>query len=165
VVGATVVHLSALELEAPRQLPGASFTAEALDPESPRRLLFLHRERGLSATVVLRGNEREPVTVTLRPMAGFRGRALSADGKPLAGYCVDYSHTDRDLIVLNFSLGFVDDPARTDAEGRFRVAGVPAGVPIRVHLGRDRHRPTLDVDKLTLKAGEIKDLGDLREER
>jgi hypothetical protein len=39
----------------------------------------------LSATVVLRGDEREPVTVTLKPMAGFRGRALSADGKPLAG--------------------------------------------------------------------------------
>src|SRR5262249_3319309 len=63
--------------------PGAEFTAEARNLARPRRLLFWHHERKLAGTVVLRGGEPEPVTVTLQPLATVTGRAVLKNGEPL----------------------------------------------------------------------------------
>jgi RNA polymerase sigma factor (sigma-70 family) len=144
-------------------LPGAEFTAEALTPARPRRVLFWHRDRKLAGTVVLRGDEPEPVAVTLRPLAALTGRAVRKTGEPLAGYGVevdawpqlDWREHDRQLgrqpVVV------------TDMEGRFRVADLPAGVPLNFTVIAPKSRyGVIRRTKIILEPGKTRDFGALR---
>jgi RNA polymerase sigma factor (sigma-70 family) len=145
---------------APKPLPGAEFTAAGLDPGRPRRLVFFypterHPGRKLGATVVLRGDEREPVVVKLRPLAAVTGRVLDADSRPVAGARMHPSFPEYDLTILNNLTHFHDRPTETDAEGRFRLDALPADVEFRV-ISPHGYTP-----KMTLKPGEVRDLGDL----
>ena len=45
------------------------FAALGLDPARPRLLGFVHRDRKLAGSVVVRGNEEGPLTVRLAPWA------------------------------------------------------------------------------------------------
>src|SRR5262249_37750364 len=51
----------------PTLLQDETFTAFALDPDHPRMLVFLHRERRLFAAITLAGNEKAPVEGKLQP--------------------------------------------------------------------------------------------------
>jgi hypothetical protein len=160
VTGAVPYNLYPLEGRA-RPLPGAEFTAAGLDSARPRRLVFFypterHPGRKLGATVVLRGDEPEPVVVKLRPLAAVTGRVLDADGRPVAGARMHPSFPEKDLTILNNLTGFHDRPTETDAAGRFRLDALPAGVELHI-ITPHRYTP-----KMTLKPGEVRDLGDLR---
>jgi hypothetical protein len=143
-------------------LPGAEFTVEALNPAKPRRLLFLHQERKLAGTVVLRGNEPELVTVRLQPLATLTGRAVQPNGEPLAGYAVEYGAWP-DLDWPGSNKGMKREPILTDNEGRFRVPDLPAGVPLTLMVitPKTRYAP-IQREKIILEPGKTKDLGDLR---
>jgi hypothetical protein len=145
-------------------LPGDTFTAEALSAARPRRLLFWHHDRKLAGTVLLKGNEPEPVTVTLQPLATLTGRAVGKTGEPLVGYTVQYA--------ASAGLEWPGAPKRrdppsivTDKEGRFRITDLPAGVPLNLTIIVPKgifapiHR-----ERLILDPGKTKDLGDLRGE-
>jgi hypothetical protein len=143
-------------------LARAEFAAEALSPAKPRRLLFIHIDRKLAGTIVLRGDEPQAVTVTLRPLAAITGRAVLRNGEPLVGYAVDYSawpevewprqNKDRER-----------QPILTDKEGRFRVPELPAGVPLAVHIVNQKtHYSIIHREKIVLEPGMTKDFGDLR---
>jgi RNA polymerase sigma factor (sigma-70 family) len=143
-------------------LPGAEFTAEALNPAKPRRLLFWHEKRKLAGTVVLRGDEPEPVTVTLRPLGTITGRAVRKNGEPLVGYSVEYSAWP----VLEWpgqSKDFERRPILTDKEGRFRVLDLPAGVPLRLSvINRKSRYGVVQRTDIVLEPGKTRDLGTLR---
>ena len=164
--GAEAIGLSVRAMGPPRSGPaltGTEFTAEALNPDKPRRMLFWHPDRKLAGTVVLRGDEPEPVTVTLQPLAGVSGRAvLKTTGEPLVGYAVEYSGWPE-----------VDFPARrkhpdaspilTDNEGRFRLTDLPAGVPLNLSLIAPKTRfASVHRDKVVLEPGTTKEMGELR---
>lgn len=147
-------------------LASPAFEAVALDPERPRRLLFLHFERKLAGSIVLRGDEVEPVIVKLQPCAAVTGRILDAEGKPVAGVQVIFQLMNERLLSAEYSnlMKSKSKTIQTDTEGRFRVEGIPAGMSI--FFGAfDKQRPTYFthlVKKLTLSPGQIKELGDLR---
>jgi protocatechuate 3,4-dioxygenase beta subunit len=143
-------------------LPGTEFTAKALNPAKPRRLLFWHEERKLAGTVVLRGDEPEPVTVMLQPLAALTGRALhKTTGEPLVGYSVEYSaYPEVEWPGQNKS--FKREPILTDKEGRFRVTDLPAGVPLLLQVVAKSRFAPINIEKITLQPGQTKDLGDLR---
>src|SRR5205085_2678797 len=57
---------------------------ENVHPRQPRTVLFLHPGLKLAGKRTLRGDETPPVTVQLGPWASVRGRAVDADGQPIA---------------------------------------------------------------------------------
>jgi hypothetical protein len=53
---------------------------------------------------------------------------------------------------------------RTDKDGKFRIEGLPAGLTYNLAVRRGMYVlvPAGDTGKVTVKAGETKDLGDLK---
>jgi hypothetical protein len=143
-------------------LPGAEFSAEALSPTKPRRLFFWHQERKLAGTVVLRGDEAEPVTVTLQSLAALTGRAVRKSGEPLVGYAVEYSAWP-ELQLPDHQKRLERQPIRTDEEGRFRVTELPAGVPLNLAVIAPKSRYAVIHQKnIILEPGKTKNLGTLQ---
>ena len=68
----------------PAPLEQAKFTVDNVHPRQPRTALFLHPGLKLAGKRTLRGDETPPVTVQLGPWASVRGRAVDADGQPIA---------------------------------------------------------------------------------
>jgi RNA polymerase sigma factor (sigma-70 family) len=161
--GATVFNLkppSAWE----DPISSAEFTAEALSPVRPRRLLFWHAERRLAGTVVLRGDEPEPVTVRLQPLAALTGRVVRKNGEPLAGYGIEYSAWP-EVEWPASPKGRRQEPILTDQEGRFRVADLPAGVPLQLNVIQPKTRfAMVSRQRIILEPDKTKDLGNLRGE-
>jgi RNA polymerase sigma factor (sigma-70 family) len=138
----------------------AEFTVYALGPGEGRTLLLDHPGRNLTARHEIKGDERGPVVVTLRPAAAAVGRLVDDAGRPLAHAEVSahFRLAGDDRFLLRHHSR---DQSRTDAEGMFRIDGLIAGVPYQGY-----YRPTpgyihrIFAD-LSLKAGELKDLGDV----
>jgi hypothetical protein len=111
----------------------------------------------------------ESATLKLVESATVRGRVLRADGTPLAGaelrtpYKFDPSKEGQ--FPSQPEVGYYPS---TDEEGRFEFIGLPADLPLRVHVdivdraaNRLLDRRYLFTD-LTLEVGETRDLGELR---
>src|SRR5207245_1683422 len=77
-----------------KTLSTAEFTASGLEPDHPRQLLFVHKERGLGVQVTLRGDEKVAPTVKLEQLGTVTGRIVDNDGQPYAGLQVRpfYTH-------------------------------------------------------------------------
>jgi RNA polymerase sigma factor (sigma-70 family) len=148
----------------------AEFTVLALKPGEPRLLQFTHPEKKLAGSLVVRGDEKGPLTVPLGPAGALTGRFVTTDGKPLA-----------DLELIPMTHGPVANPLvrekpdvtagsfpggpRTDKAGRFRVEGLAPGLTYRLALRRGMFllTPEGDVGKgVTVQAGETRDLGEVK---
>jgi RNA polymerase sigma factor (sigma-70 family) len=110
------------------RLKKATATVYALDPERPRRLVFLHSKKKLGGTVTLRGDEKGPVVVKLSPLGSVTGRLLEIEGAPLAGAEVSVNGNDTITRELYRFLEPTPQSVKTDAEGRFTLPGVVPGV-------------------------------------
>jgi protocatechuate 3,4-dioxygenase beta subunit len=143
--------------------PGADFTVESLLPNKPRLLQFMHKGKKLAGIVVLRGDEKGPVTVRLEPWGALTGRLVTPRGEPLTGVRVSCRlELNRDGKILDAA----DLDVRTDKGGRFRIEGLVPG-----HKYHDFHvvkgSYLLDIlagepKDLTLKPGVTRDLGELQ---
>ena len=60
----------------------AEFTVSALKPGEPRRLTFLHKEKRLAGTLLVRGDEKSPLTVKLEPWGVLTGLLVDGEGRP-----------------------------------------------------------------------------------
>jgi RNA polymerase sigma factor (sigma-70 family) len=155
--GTAAVFSSVVKLE------GDTFEARALDPDQLRRLVFLHPERKLGGWLRVAGNEKEPPTVKLQPLGAVRGRLLDEDGNPLAGILVRAAFRDRNALAVSEESSALATSARTDEKGRFRIEGLIPGlefflVPRKQGAFLETKR---DLSKLSVTAGEVKDLGDI----
>jgi RNA polymerase sigma factor (sigma-70 family) len=146
------------------KLPEATATVYALDPKKPRTMAFLHTEKKLGGTAVVRGDEKEPVVVKLAPLGQVSGRLLDTDGNPLDGVEVSINPPEEAGSELyRFAKGS-EKPVRTDKDGRFRVEGVVPGLKFWLGLRRDQ---TFFVGEprgglKQVKPGEALDLGNVR---
>jgi RNA polymerase sigma factor (sigma-70 family) len=145
------------------QLPEATATVYALDPDKPRTMVFLHAEKKLGGTAVVRGDEKEPVLVKLAPLGQVSGRLLDGDGNPLGGVEVAInpeSETGREL--YRFATP-PHTPVRTDRDGRFRLEGIVPGLKFwMLRREADSFVPERGVGVKQVKPGERLDLGDIR---
>jgi RNA polymerase sigma factor (sigma-70 family) len=142
----------------------AQFTLDGIDPRQPPLLIFRHPEKKLALRLEVRGDEKDPLTARLQPGGKLTGRILDAAGQPLADARID--------LLLGQKAGPFSQPntfvsaAKTDKEGRFTLEGIVPetglmlliGVTARAGPGRTIHA----VNDLTWKAGEAKDLGDVK---
>jgi protocatechuate 3,4-dioxygenase beta subunit len=157
------------------------FTAMGLDPKHPRLICFTQWEKKLAGSIVLRGDEKEPVTVKLVPWATVSGRLLDEDGKPVKNTALWFTEVPRGKVgaprALDVGLHVVEriggKPSRdpvTDADGRFEVEGLVPGLKYNLAwMDQDGARDLEQVKwkglafaNLVLKPGESKDLGDVK---
>jgi RNA polymerase sigma factor (sigma-70 family) len=137
----------------------AEVTVFGMESSKPRLLLLQHEGKKLSGVLGLKGTERGPVAIKLQPSASVLGRLVDAEGVPMrhADFTVFYNHeADKNVLHAHSKHRLV-----TDAEGRFRVGGMVSGVHYMAHVRlKGTMYPGIAFD-LTLKTGEIKDLGDV----
>jgi RNA polymerase sigma factor (sigma-70 family) len=81
--GTQVVGIS--DDTAPQKLGTEKFTANGLQTQTERALIFLHKEKKLGAVIGVGGEAENPLTVKLQPLGTLKGRLVDADGKPMGG--------------------------------------------------------------------------------
>jgi hypothetical protein len=147
-------------------LRAATFPLFKLHPERDRRIIFQHEVRKLTGYLVARGDGDSPYTVTLQPWATIKGRLVDETGNPLP-------LGQKDSIweqALHVKASLPADPdyrhaqyADVDPAGRFRLDKLIPGQPyeglVYQNQGKFRHSAFAD---LMLKAGETRDVGDIR---
>ena len=151
-------------------LEGATFEVQGLRPEESRLVEFRHEGLGLagSATVAGSAPEERPLVVPLARCGSIAGRLLDEDNQPLRAAKVS-------AVVVSRRGYQPSDPAfqpregLTDQAGRFRIEGInpTLGVSLWIQNPNDRARqseakPDKDLNTLTVKPGEVLDLGEVR---
>jgi len=148
----------------------AEFTLLALDPAEPRLLQFVHPEKKLASSLVVRGDEKGPLKVELGPAGTLTGRFVTTDGKPLADLelFADMSGPvadPRQRLKPDVTAGSFPRGPRTDKDGKFRIEGLAPGLKYRLVLFRGMYVLVPDGEArkgVTVKAGETKDLGEMK---
>jgi hypothetical protein len=150
-------------------LRSAAFTVTTLQPQETRLLQFAHAEKHLAGSLVVRGDAKAPLTVTLKPAATLKGRFITPDGKPLAN--LEYFSDPIGLIAdprmvpkVDLTIGTFPRGVRTGKDGSFRVENLAPGLKYRFMLRKGMY--VLIPDGLAgtgviVKEGETKDLGDV----
>jgi RNA polymerase sigma factor (sigma-70 family) len=133
----------------------AEFTAYALTPDQPRNLLVLHEGKRLAGSLVVRGDEKGPVTIKLQPWGTLTGRLVTTTGDSYTKGELRFSLGQKREDVTVGSHPLLGIPR--DKQGRFRVEGLVPGLKYQLLL-----IPVGRVGKeVTVTAGETKDLGDI----
>jgi RNA polymerase sigma factor (sigma-70 family) len=144
-----------------RPLQDNRFTVEALHPKQPSWVFVLHSDRQLGAAVEIRAGAKEPVAIRLQPTGKVTGRLLDSDGQPWKNQDLRVYFSKRGLKYLQQHLPEV---IRTDDQGRFALKGILPGLTYQIIVAGKP--PNLTVGSvatgLTLRAGESRDLGDVK---
>jgi RNA polymerase sigma factor (sigma-70 family) len=134
-------------------LPTADFTVYGLDDGAGRDVLFVHPEKHLASLLRVGGADRGPLSAKLGPWGAVTGRLVSAEGKPQAEELMWLA----DWLLPNSEF-------QTDRDGRFRVEGLVPGVAYTLDVVRNGKGLGHVFAGLNVKAGETRDLGDVRPE-
>jgi RNA polymerase sigma factor (sigma-70 family) len=145
----------------------AEFVVTGLDRGQVRLLQFIHSEKKLAGSLVVKGEEKGPVTVQLVAAGALTGRLVTPDGEPATG---------GQLVALSSPID-QPDPARENPtvgslradivphkDGKFRIEGVIPGLSYYLGYTKGMYLHRLGGaagDKVTIKPGEDKDLGDV----
>jgi RNA polymerase sigma factor (sigma-70 family) len=157
VTGVTIDSAFGVWFEA-KDLPTATFRIPGIDPKHPRAFWFRHRGQNLGAAVVLRGDERMPVTVRLQKCATLTGRLVDDDGQPRTSWLAGGLLKGQ---LGSTGVGFFT--ARSGKDGRFRIEGIIPGLTFDLWAGKTAS--TFDqnlVPKMKLEPGQVKDLGEFK---
>ena len=133
----------------------AEFTVYAIVPDRPRNLLVIHEGKRLAGSLVVRGDEKGPVKIELRPWGSLAGRLATAAGDTYTKGELRFGIAQRrdDMTVGTHPLHSIP----RDKKGRFRVEGLIPGLKYHLML-----IPGGSVgQEVTIKQGETKDLGDI----
>jgi RNA polymerase sigma factor (sigma-70 family) len=154
-VGATAYNLAPGVVYQP--LREDTFTVKGVNPRRTRYLFFVDQERKLGAFLALKGEVNEPLTIKLERCGSVSGRVLDQDGEPVVG----------GVVRLETDGPYDSSPAnvKTDSQGRFRFAGIVAGQHHQARFGPQPFLGPYLYKPFTIKAGESKDLGDVRLKR
>ena len=181
VLAAGLRHDWYIDADWPPLTKTGEFTARGLDPKHPRLLCFTHWEKKLAGSVVLRGDEKVPVTVELQPWVTVSGRLLDADGKPIKNATLRFTELPRGrtgqpraldvgLHVIARVGGKPNSDPRTDEEGRFKIEALVPGLKYNLALVDERGATEFEQIKweglvfarLVFQPGQTKDLGDVK---
>jgi hypothetical protein len=144
------------------KLNEATATVLALNPDKPRRLVFLHPEKKLGGTAVIRGDEKEPVVVKLTPLGAVTARFVDSDGASLAGADISVQCPDTIGSELYRYLNRTAPPVKTDKDGRFTLPGVVPGMKfyLQTNKGDTYYVGEPKVGLREVESGKTLDLGE-----
>jgi RNA polymerase sigma factor (sigma-70 family) len=137
------------------EMKGAEFTVRRFNPRRPRPLIFRHPGKGLVGVAQPPREDGGSVTVRMGPGAAVTGRVVDAAGEPRAG--VELWVSFRLKREPHWDDQGVQGQIKTDREGRFRIEALLPGLDYELVADHRsiRFGPGL-------RAGETKDLGDVR---
>jgi hypothetical protein len=140
-----------------------AFTALGLYPGEARTLTFVHKGRKLIGHAVVHGTEEKPVRVMLQPWGAVTGRLVDAEGKPLADVRLRLHYPSLPAPGMRPA----GEEFRTDRAGRFRAEGLLPGLEHELTLAGGPGKDIMPsageaLRKRTARAGEVKDLGDVK---
>ena len=142
--------------------PGV-LTVSKLNPHRPKRFTFRHAGQEARRLPHGEGDETEPYTVKLQPWGTITGRLVDAEGKPRPG--VHLMTSDWQAAMIDPARGVLPSGQKTDADGRFRFEGLVPGQEYSGNaVGEQAAKRGFGVviDRVVLKPGETRDLGDVR---
>jgi hypothetical protein len=138
-------------------LTGADFALEHVNPRRTVELVVRHREKGLGAVAMVRGDEKGPVMVRLRRFGSVTGRLVDRDGQPACGVVVwVFARKDGSFSRLA--------RLKTDRDGRYRFDGL---VPGQEHILISESSVAYYTmqDPIVVGPGEVKTVEDLKPQR
>ena len=136
----------------------------------PRRLIFYEPGKKLFATLTLKGDEKGPVAVRLRPCGVVRGTVVDGAGTPVSGINVNLTYLNSGTNMDGMCMGahasiHGADQVVTDAGGTFVIDEVIPGFEFqlwrRYASKRSGYGKKL-VDKATVESGRTTELGNLK---
>jgi len=171
---------------------GDEFEVLGVEPGKPRLVCFLEPKLKLAGSVVIRGDEKAPIIVKLQPAASVKGRLVDVDGEPVkqarlgfdelppvrrgearlteTGTLIQFQMSA--LVGGNRVVTNAGNGARpiTDDDGKFTIDGLVPGLKYNM-VCYDRKKAAaaegmswngVVFRDIVFKAGEAKDVGDLK---
>jgi hypothetical protein len=138
-------------------------TVSKLNPNRPKRFNFRQQAKKLVGCLIARGDETEPYTVKMQSWGTITGRLVDAEGKPTPGARLVTS--DWQAAVIDPARGVFPDGAKTGADGRFGYEGLVPGQEYSANAIGEKAANggySVVIDRLVLKPGETRDLGDVQ---
>jgi RNA polymerase sigma factor (sigma-70 family) len=132
------------------------FTVRRFNPRRPRPVFFRHPGKGLVGLAPAPKEDGGSVTVRMGPGAAVTGRLVDAGGEPRPGVDIGVSFRPKREPHWN-EQGLQQERIKTDGEGRFRIDALLPGFDY--YLSADHADARFGPG---LRAGETKDLGDVR---
>lgn len=147
----------------PEPLNDAVFKVWGLTPDEPRLLQVIHEPRKLAGWLVVRGDEKEAIHVSLEAWGVFTGRLVRPDGKPMTNVFILSGPGVKEEITTTGTFARGIQP---DKEGKFRVEGLAPGLKYNLSVLKETGYPLeitgKQIHDLPIKPGETKDLGDIQ---
>jgi RNA polymerase sigma factor (sigma-70 family) len=166
--GALVSGLNEYKLWEHQPLKTAEFTVTGLSSDRSRLVQVFHQGKGLAGFVLARPDEKGPLVVKLTRAGTVTGRVVTPEGNPV---------TRGELLSLNGEkilpdrvispppdAGSLPRPVRLGKDGKFRIEGLAPGLKYTLSFASGTYLLSISgglADNLTVKAGEVKDLGDV----
>jgi RNA polymerase sigma factor (sigma-70 family) len=127
------------------------FTIIALGDNESRLIQGTHDGKLLAGSLVVHGNDKEPVRLQLEPWGSVTGRLVKPDGDPMTNVWVDIGHLLR---------------VRAGKDGKFRIDGLAHNLKYEVSVVKDPgyglEISGKNLKDIAIKPGETRDLGDIR---
>jgi RNA polymerase sigma factor (sigma-70 family) len=143
------------------RVDGASFTVEYLKPNERRLIQFMHEDKKLAGFLIVKGDEKGPLRVQLKPWGTLTGRVVTAEGETLTGAVLgvtcNTNKMEDGLDVYDFRM-----TSPLGQEGRFRIEGLAPGLKYELQINKQGYAVDIVSGKskaLTIKAGQTMDLG------
>lgn len=136
-----------------------------IDPKGrPVQLYLLHKGRKLCAELIVKGDEKGPVAVKLKPCGSVTGRVVDHTGKSASGARVSFQMADYvadDL--LRQKLYRRGTEVETDADGKFTFSGLFPDLEFDLFVGLPGFRSgAAEAKRTKLKPGETTDVGEFK---
>jgi hypothetical protein len=144
----------------PNTLPSAEFEMHVAS-KGKCGLIFYHEGKQLAGAYVGDPDGSGPVTVKLERCGTLTGRLIDDNGRPRTGVFIS---SDRPFNEgeSRFEKGSLPHGTRTDPDGRFRFTGLVPGMKYSLNVWRDEMILGQPVKDVTSRAGETRDLGDIK---
>jgi RNA polymerase sigma factor (sigma-70 family) len=142
-----------------RAWSGTEFTFVHTDPGKEEPILVVNRDETAGALLVVKGNEPDPISITLQPAATVTGRLVDEKGRPRPDVPFVVMQDLKTIRVERYP----GEPP-TGPDGRFRIRGLVAGVSYTVREIAFNAMVESEIGKpaWTVKSGETQDWGDVQ---
>jgi RNA polymerase sigma factor (sigma-70 family) len=138
-------------------------TIARLNPTRPTRFTFRHEAKKLVGSLIARGDENEPYTIKMQSWGTITGRLVDAARMPRPG--VNLMTNDWQSAMMDPARGLIASGQKTGVDGRFRYEGLVPGQEYSAHAVVEKTAQGgvgVVIDRVVLKPGETRDLGDVQ---